>query len=145
VFGEGEAIVPKFIKTPYGKAVQSESFGAMNARNQLTNGAWIYRGGKLGKSAGPEGQFWSLENPLTPGYSERYGLPAENTQFDFIEVAVLNPNSNYITREAPGIGINGGGGIEVVVNSGEPKLKYFHMPWEQKYDSDEQRIISRNK
>lgn len=53
-----------------------------------------------------------------------------------MEVAALPQNSTFITRVAPGIGINGGGGIEVVVNTGEPKLQYFHIPWEPKYDSN---------
>ena len=117
----------------------------MAARDELTQGAWIYRGGKLSRSAGPEGQFWSLENPLSPGYAQKYGIPIENTNFDFVEVAVLKSDSRFITREAPGIGSNEGGGIEVVVNAGEPKLQYFHMPWELEYDSVEQSFIPGNK
>ena len=115
---------------------------ALEARSQIEKGAWLYRGGKLGRSAGPEGQFWSLENPLSPGYAEKYGIPVENAQFDFVEVAALNPDSTFITREAPGLGANGGGGIEVVVNAGTPKLQYFHMPWEPEYDPVQQRFIS---
>jgi hypothetical protein len=36
-------------------------------------------------SAGPEGQFWSLESPLSEGYAQRYGLPQASAQFDFVE------------------------------------------------------------
>ena len=132
---------PNCIKTSYGKVFQSSSTIALEARSQVEQGAWLYRGGKLGRSAGPEGQFWSLENPLNPGYAEKYGIPVKNTAFDFVEVAVLKPGAIFITREAPGTGNNSGGGIEVVVNAGEPKLQYFHMPWEPKYDSVEQRFI----
>ena len=143
VFGGSERAdnLPKFIKTPYGKALQSKTTDALSARNQIQHGAWLYRGGRLGRSAGPEGQFWSLENPLLPGYAEKYGIPIENTKFDFVEVSVLRPESTFITREAPGIGSNSGGGIEIVVNAGEPKLQYFHMPWEFEDDSVEQRFI----
>jgi hypothetical protein len=118
-----------FIQTPYGKSIQSNSEAALQAKVAVENGAWVYRGGKLGRSAGPEGQFWSLENPLNTGYAKKYGLPEENSNFDFVEVAVLKPGTKFITKEAPGIGINDGGGIEVVVNPGEPKLQYFHMPY----------------
>ena len=55
--------------------------------------------------------------------------------------SLIKPGSTFITREAPGIGINSGGGIEVIVNAGEPKLQYFHMPWESEYESVEQRLI----
>ena len=86
----------------------------------------------------------SFENSLNPGYAEKYGIPIENAKFDFVEVAVIKSGSNFITREAPGVGVNGGGGIEVVVNAGEPKLQYFHMPWEPEYDPVQQRFISKN-
>jgi hypothetical protein len=82
----------------------------------------------LGQSAGPEAQFWSLESPLSPGYAERYGIPAENMNFDFIESGTLNPGTNFITRSAPGIGANGGGAIEVVTPSGGVTLNLFSMP-----------------
>lgn len=37
---------------------------------------------------------------------EKYGLPIENMKFDFIEVAALEPESKFITREALGVAIN---------------------------------------
>lgn len=132
------------VSTHYGIAIQSESAAALNARLAVEDGAWLYRGGKLGRSAGPEGQFWSLESPLSPGYAKKYGIPIQNVKFDFIELAVAKPGSSFITRESPGIGVNRGGGIDVVVNAGEPKLQYFHMPWELENDSFEQRIIPKN-
>jgi filamentous hemagglutinin len=109
----------KPISTPYGAADQGLDAASVAARSQIENGATVYRIGTTGRSAGPEGQFWSLEHPSTPGYASRYGLPAENVaNADFIESAVLTPGSPFITRAAPGIGDNVGGGIEVVVNPG---------------------------
>jgi hypothetical protein len=98
-------IATKSISTPYGAAEQGVDAASMAARSQVENGASLYRTGTVGKSAGPEGQFWSLEHPSTPGYASRYGLPAENVaNADFIESAVLRPGSPFITRAAPGIG-----------------------------------------
>ncbi len=86
----------------------------------------MYRTGTLGKSAGPEGQFRSLEHPSTPGYASRYGLPADKVaNADFIESAVLRPGAPYITRAAPGIGENVGGGIEAVINPGDAVMCAF--------------------
>lgn len=82
---------------------------------------------------------------MNPGYADKYGIPIENIKFDFVEVAVLKPGSTFITREAPGIGLNGGGGIEVIVNPNVPKLEYFHMPWELENDSIKHSFIPRNK
>lgn len=117
-----------FIQIPGGLALQSESIEAIAVREKVMQGAKLYRGGKLGRSAGPEGQFWSLENPLSPDYAKKYGLPPRNQNFDFIEVAVIDPKAKFITREAPPVGSNAGGGIEVVVDASTPKLEYFHMP-----------------
>ncbi len=115
------------IATPYGAAEQSSSTAATEARTAVQEGATLYRGGTLGRSAGPEGQFWSLENPLNPGYAAKYGIPEENQIFDFLETATLRPGAPFITREAPGVGANGGGGIEVVVDSGGVALRGFFM------------------
>jgi RHS repeat-associated protein len=118
----GHATTPratKSIPTPYGAADQGLDTASVAARSQVENGATVYRIGTTGRSAGPEGQFWSLEHPSTPGYSNRYGLPAENVaNADFIESAVVTSGSPFVTRAAPGIGDNVGGGIEVVVNPG---------------------------
>lgn len=115
---------------------------ALKVKSQIKKRAWLHRGEKLGRSAGSEEQFWSLKHPLSSGYAEKYGISVENTRFDFVEVAVLNPGSTFITREAPGFGVNHGGGIEVVVDAGTPKLQYFYMPWEPEYDPVQQRFIS---
>lgn len=107
------------VSTPYGPAAQGTDAASVAARSQVEGGTTLYRRGTLGKSAASEGQFWSLEHPSTPGYASRYGLPAENVaNADFIESATLRPGSPFITRAAPGIGQNVGGGIEAVVQPG---------------------------
>jgi len=116
------------IATPYGRAFQSTTPAAIEARAATEQGATLYRGGVLGRSAGPEGQFWSLENPLGSGYAAKYGIPAENMAFDFIETATLKPGASFITREAPGLGANAGGAIEIVVNPGGVNVSGFLMP-----------------
>jgi len=114
------------VATPYGTAVQSTSAEALAAREAVENGATLYRGGMLGRSAGPEGQFWSLENPLSPGYAQRYGIPSGNSNFNFIEYGRLRPGSPFITRPAPGAGPNAG--IETVVRPNGVRLSGFHSP-----------------
>lgn len=116
------------ISTPYGNAVQDLTKDALAARPRVTSGATLYKGGKLGVSQGPESQFWSLENPLSPGYAKRYGIPAANAKFDFVETATLKPGEDFIVRAAPGVGANPGGALEIVVNPGGVKLGGFVMP-----------------
>ncbi len=116
----------KGITTPYGIATQGKAVGALAARSEVSNGATLYRIGTTGKSQAAEAQFWSLENPLSSGYANRYGIPAANvSNANFIEAATLNPGTPFITRAAPGIGGNVGGGIEVVLPSGGVQMKWF--------------------
>lgn len=65
---------------------------------------------------------------MSPGYAATYGIPEENLAFDFVETATLNPGANFITRDAPGIGTNCGGAVEVVVNPGDVNMSGFFMP-----------------
>jgi hypothetical protein len=44
---------------------------------------------------------------------------------DFIESATLKPGAPFITRQAPGIGGNLGGGIEAVVDPGNVTMCGF--------------------
>lgn len=72
---------------------------------------------------GPEprygGPISALEHPVTPDYSDRYGVPTANLERqDFIESATLVSGTPFVTREAPGVESSRGGGIEVVVSSG---------------------------
>ena len=118
--------IPPSVSTPYGDALQSTSPDALAARAQVDQGATLYRIGTVGQSQTAEAQFWSLENPANPGYAARYGIPPENVaNADFIETATLQPGASYITRPAPAVGTNPGGGIEVVAGPGGVKMIYF--------------------
>ncbi|NMW23197.1 hypothetical protein HFP05_01930, partial [Rhodanobacter denitrificans] len=114
------------VETPYGSASQSLDSLAVSARQQVQDGAILYRIGTTGRSQGAEAQFWALEDPRTPGFADRYGIPAENVQnIDFIEAATIKPGSNFVTRPAPSVGSNVGGGIEVVVPENGVNMKWF--------------------
>ena len=114
------------VDTPYGPALQSSEASAMAARAQVESGASLYRVGTTGKSQAAEAQFWALEHPSTPGFAQRYGIPAENVQnFNFIESATLKPGTPFVTRPSPPVGANPGGGIEVVVPSGGVNMNWF--------------------
>jgi LysM repeat protein len=123
---EGASMTPFAIDTPYGPALQSLSPEAMAARADVENGALLYRLGTIGKSDAAEAQFWALEHPFSEGYADRYGIPPENiAKFDFVETAVVPPGSPFVTRPAPGVRPNLGGGIEVVVPPRGVVLNYF--------------------
>jgi RHS repeat-associated protein len=114
------------VPTRYGPAVQSTSAAAMSARTQVENGAPLYRIGTLGKSDAAEGQFWALEHPATPGFAARYGIPPENVaNYDFMEKGQLVPGTPFVTRVAPPVGTNPGGGIEAVTAPGGVRLTSF--------------------
>lgn len=106
----------KSITTPFGKAIQELSEEAIVARAKVLDGKFMYRLGKRGRSqTGSEAQFWSLEHPKTPGYAKKYGIPEENIKnADFIERATIKEGGDFVTRKAPGVGANSGGGIEIV-------------------------------
>lgn len=110
----GAAGATNSIATPYGPALQSSSPAALNAISQVQQGATLFRIGTLGQSQAAEAQFWSLQNPLTtPNYPGLYGIPPENvTNANFVETATLTPGTPFITRPAPPVGTNPGGGEE---------------------------------
>lgn len=119
--------VTEGIKTPWGVADQATDATSMAARGQVQEGAALYRIGTTGKSQAAEAQFWSLENPLNAGYAQRYGIPASNVKnANFIEIATLKPGSPFVTRPAPAVGSNKGGGIEVVVPENGVKMRAFN-------------------
>lgn len=98
----------------------------MAARTQVENGATLYRVGTTGKSGAAEAQFWALEHPSTPGFAQRYGIPAENIKdLNFFEAATLKPGVSFVTRPAPSVGANSGGIIEVVVPPGSVQMEWF--------------------
>lgn len=112
------------ITTPHGVARQASTAEALAARSTVESGATLYRIGTTGVSNTVGAQYWSLENPLSSGYASRYGVPAANiANANFIETATLRPGASFVTRPAPGVGSNRGGGIEVVTNPGGVRLK----------------------
>ncbi len=118
--------LPKPIETPFGQAAQSTDPDAIAARSRVDSGATLYRIGTMGRSQAAEAQFWSLENPSSPGYADRYGLPQQNVaNANFIETGTLKPGAPFVTRPAPPVGQNAGGGIEVVTNPGSVDMSYF--------------------
>ena len=114
------------IQTPYGKAIQASTDDALKASSYVDNGGELYRGGTFGRSNVTDAQFWAPENPLNPGYAERYGVDFNNV--DYIIGGKLNPGSQYITRPAPTLGTNAGGNVEIVTNPNSVKLDFFYMP-----------------
>ena len=88
----------------------------------------VLLGGVLGRSETSASQFLSLENPLNPGYAGRYGIPPENSNFEFILTGRVQPGAPVITRPAPGIPPNPGGGIEAVTSPGSFRIDSFYMP-----------------
>jgi hypothetical protein len=91
---------------------------ALIARVQVAEGRSVYKIGMKNQSnTGLESQFWSLENPLTtPNYGKKYGIPEANLKnIDFVETGIVKKDVPFITRPAPAVGDNFGGGIEIVV------------------------------
>ena len=116
------------MRTPYGIAGQGADAASLAARADVAGGARIWRVGTTGRSNAADAQFWSLEHPSTPGFAERYGIPPENVlQTDFIGSAVVPPGTPFVTRQAPGVGSNSGGGIEVVVPEGSVTMCGFSI------------------
>jgi hypothetical protein len=74
------------IETPHGIARQHSSPGALAARQEVGEGATIWRMGTTERSRAAEAQFWTTEHPSTPGFAQRYGIPPANVaNADFIE------------------------------------------------------------
>ncbi len=65
------------------------------------------------------------ESPLSPGYADKYGVDFKDT--DYVIKGKLDPNADFITRSAPGLGNNSGGAIEIVTNPNGVKLDSFNM------------------
>ena len=118
----------KTIKTPYGPATQHDSSSSIAMRNRIQQGGTVYKGGSLGRSETATSQFLATESPLNAGYSGRYGLPPRNANFDFILTGKVRPGAPVVTRPAPGIPPNPGGGIEGVINAGDFMINSFYMP-----------------
>lgn len=111
------------VVTAEGRAWQSLSREARKARSAAKEGA-LFRRGSTGVNGASEGQFWALENPITEGYARKYGLPKDG--FNFVESGRVRDGARFITREAPGVGSNSGGAIEVVTGQGDVLLNSFN-------------------
>jgi hypothetical protein len=115
------------IKTPYGDAVQSDSQEAAQIRDYVNGGGRLYKTGELMESNAANSQFWSPTNPLTnPNYADSYGLAKSNV--DFVIGGTSNPGTPFITRIAPPVPPNLGGGIEIVTNPNGVNITFFYMP-----------------
>ncbi|MBV9825349.1 MAG: hypothetical protein JO001_06720, partial [Alphaproteobacteria bacterium] len=114
------------IVTPYALEVQSASAEAQAALEAAQSGAPLYRTGQLGQSMAGESQYWSLENPMTPGYANQMGMP--NVTPDFVLRGTLNRGASVITNEAPGLGVNAGRGIQIITRPGGVGSLQFTMP-----------------
>jgi hypothetical protein len=54
------------------------------------------------------------------------GIPPETvTNANFIETATLRPGTPFVTRTAPPVGTNVGGGTEVVIPEGGAMMQSF--------------------
>jgi hypothetical protein len=123
----------KGISTSRGKAWQSKTTEAIEAVGEVQQGATLYRVGTLGNSHAAEAQYWSLENPADylndpAAFAEKFGIPAEHLSDGtmFIETGKMKGGAEFITREAPGAGSNGGGAIEVVTDKSSVQVETFH-------------------
>ena len=94
----------------------------------MQQGGTVYKGGVLGRSETGASQFLATENPLNPGYAGRYGIPPKNANFDFVITGRVKTGAPVITRSAPGIPPNPGGGVEGVINAGDLIMDSFVMP-----------------
>ncbi len=124
------------IPTGYGYAYQSFNPKYFRARQAVKDGKGMYRAGTRPTetsrgSKGIEGQFWAVEeSPNMPTYAIKYGIPEANVKnIDFAIEGKLKPNEAFITRPAPGLGQNPGGGLEVVTNSGAVALTNPSVPF----------------
>jgi hypothetical protein len=118
---------PASITTPYAVEAQSSSAEAQAALTQVQSGATVYRTGQLGVSMTAESQYWSLQNPLlNPNYAAEMGMPGVTP--DFIMTGTVNPGASVIANEAPGLGANLGGKIQIVTQPGGVGNLGFHMP-----------------
>ena len=84
---------------------------ALELKNNISNGDYVYRAGQFGRSNTTDAQFWAPENPLSPGYAEKYGVDFKNV--DYIIRGKIKSGVNFITRPAPGLGSNAGGGLGI--------------------------------
>jgi hypothetical protein len=107
------------VETPYGVASQSDDAASLAARQEIAEGATVWRTGRPEGARPLRRSPGQLNTRGRPGFAERYVIPPENVaNADVIESTVVRPGSPFVTRPAPAVGPNGGGGIDVVVPGG---------------------------
>jgi hypothetical protein len=62
---------------------------SLDVKSSIKNGSSLYKGGLTGESNTANFQFWATENPLNPGFADRYGIPPRNSNFSFILRGIL--------------------------------------------------------
>src|SRR5947207_2042815 len=102
------------ISTRYAVEAQGASAEARAALSQAQNEAPLFRAGELGTSMAGESQYWSLQNPLSPGYANSMGMPSVTP--NFMMGGTLNPGASVIANQAAGLGANTGLGIQIVTS-----------------------------
>ena len=112
-----------------GVALQANTAEALALREQVAAGQQVYKAGNFPRSAAAESQFFSTQNPLTPGYANRVGAANLGAGTpDFIMGGRVQPGGPFITRAAPAVGQNLGGALEVVTPPGGVQFDFFYMP-----------------
>ena len=115
------------VETPHGTAVQDAVLAGL--RDDVARGRQIFRGGNFGRSKAAEGQFFSPDSPLSPGFADRVGAATLGQRTpDFVIGGRVKPGASFVTRKAPPFGKNAGGAPEIVVEPGGVKIDFFHMP-----------------
>jgi Pre-toxin TG len=102
-------------------AFQEITREAVAIRSQVERGDTLYRLGTRGLSeTGEAAQYWSTHNPLTTrNYGSINAIADERIRnFDFVETAVLNRDTPFITRTVRPSDGRPGGAIEVIVPAG---------------------------
>jgi RHS repeat-associated protein len=120
------ALAPSAIQTAYVTEVTSTSLEARLAISAVRNGATLHRAGELGESMAGESQYWSLQNPISPGYASQMGMPG--VRVNFIMGGTLNPGTSAIANEAAALGANPGAGIQIVTSPNGVGNLWFYMP-----------------
>ena len=110
--------MPLFVDTPHGLAMQADDAASLALRDQVLRGGSVFKGGNASSLPASESQFFAAESPTSAGYAARYGIPEKNLPFDWISEGTIRPGAPFITRPAPGVGSNLGGGREVVTDPG---------------------------
>jgi len=114
------------ITTDYAVETQGGSLAEQAALADAQSGATLYRTGELGTSMAGESQYYSLQNPLTPGYANSMGMP--NVTPNFIMGGTLNQGASAIANQAGALGANAGQGIQIVTSPGGVVINWFYMP-----------------